>query len=70
MDQALESRGRALSQGSAPADKDWNNHTREAKEDFALWVGTKERARLEGRDVNEALLRITKERRSARNNAV
>jgi catechol 2,3-dioxygenase-like lactoylglutathione lyase family enzyme len=54
---------------TAPADKDWNNHTREAKEDFALWVGTKERARLEGRDVNEALLRITKERRSARNNA-
>jgi catechol 2,3-dioxygenase-like lactoylglutathione lyase family enzyme len=51
---------------TAPADKDWNNHTSEAKEDFALWVGTKERARLEGRDVNEALLKITKERRSAR----
>jgi catechol 2,3-dioxygenase-like lactoylglutathione lyase family enzyme len=51
---------------TAPADKNWNNHTSKAKEDFALWVGAKEGAKADGRDVNEALLQITKERRLAR----
>jgi hypothetical protein len=31
-----------------------------------LWVGAKEGAKADGRDVNEALLQITKERRLAR----
>jgi catechol 2,3-dioxygenase-like lactoylglutathione lyase family enzyme len=51
---------------TAPNDKNWNNHTSRAKEDFALWVGAKARAKADGLDVNEALLKITKERRSAR----
>lgn len=48
---------------TTPLDKDWNNHTATAKEDFALWVGTKEKARAEGKDVVQELVRVIKETR-------
>jgi catechol 2,3-dioxygenase-like lactoylglutathione lyase family enzyme len=51
---------------TAPADKDWNNHTSDAKRDFALWIGIKEKAQAEGADVNEALRKMTKQRRQER----
>ena len=52
---------------TTPLDKDWNNHTENAKEDFALWVGAKEKAKAEGGDVNKALFTLARERREARN---
>ena len=51
---------------TAPTDKDWNNRTSEAKADFAMWVGAKKRARADGRDVTEALVKISRERHLAR----
>ena len=54
---------------TTPLDKDWNNHTKDAKNDFALWVGTKEKAKTEGRNVVDALIKLAQERREARNNA-
>jgi catechol 2,3-dioxygenase-like lactoylglutathione lyase family enzyme len=54
---------------TTPLDKDWNNHTKDAKSDFALWVGTKEKAKTEGRNVVDALIKLAQDRREARNNA-
>jgi catechol 2,3-dioxygenase-like lactoylglutathione lyase family enzyme len=54
---------------TTPLDKDWNNHTKDAKSDFALWVSTKEKAKTEGRNVVEALIKLAQERREARNSA-
>jgi catechol 2,3-dioxygenase-like lactoylglutathione lyase family enzyme len=52
---------------TTPLDKDWNNHTKDAKSDFALWVGTKEKAKTEGRDVVDALIKLAQKRREERN---
>lgn len=52
---------------TTPLDKEWNNHTENAKKDFDLWVGAKEKAKAEGRDVIEALFQVAKDRRESRN---
>lgn len=54
---------------TTPLDKDWNNHTKTAKDDFALWVDTKEKAKSEGRNVVDALIKLAQDRREARNAA-
>jgi catechol 2,3-dioxygenase-like lactoylglutathione lyase family enzyme len=54
---------------TAPSDKNWNNHTSDAKLDFALWIDAKERAKADGRDVDEALHAFIKQRRLARGGA-
>lgn len=50
---------------TTPLDKDWNRHDAKAKADLDLWVGTKERALREGRDVVEALTDLCVEIRKA-----
>ena len=45
---------------TTPLDKDWNNHTENAKEDFELWVSAKEKAKQEGRDLTEAMTELAK----------
>jgi catechol 2,3-dioxygenase-like lactoylglutathione lyase family enzyme len=52
---------------TTPLDKDWNNHTALAKEDFKLWVDVKEKAKAEGRDVTKALVKLALDRREQRN---
>lgn len=46
---------------TTPLDKDWNNHTENAKRDFKLWVEAKEKARAEGRDVTEAMVELAQD---------
>lgn len=51
---------------TTPLDKDWNNHTKSAQGDFDMWVGAKMKAKEEGRDVKDALVKVAKDRREAR----
>lgn len=46
---------------TTPLDKDWNNHTENAKRDFALWVEAKEKAKREGRDVTQAMIDLAQD---------
>lgn len=41
---------------TTPLDKDWNNHTENAKEDFRMWVEAKHRAKAEGADPVQAMI--------------
>ena len=43
---------------TTPLDPDWNRHTEKGREDLALWVATKARAQLEGRDVPGAMVEM------------
>jgi catechol 2,3-dioxygenase-like lactoylglutathione lyase family enzyme len=54
---------------TTPLDKDWNNHARDAQNDFDLWIGAKEKAKAEGRNVTEALFELAKNRREQRSKA-
>jgi catechol 2,3-dioxygenase-like lactoylglutathione lyase family enzyme len=50
---------------TTPLDKDWNRHTDKAYRDLENWLGVKEKARREGRDVRGALIEfIRREQRS------
>jgi catechol 2,3-dioxygenase-like lactoylglutathione lyase family enzyme len=49
---------------TTPLDKDWNNHTETAQEDFAMWTETKDRAKREGRDVVTAMSDLAREIRA------
>ena len=51
---------------TTPLDKDWNNHTTNAKRDFKLWVDAKEKAKREGRNMVEAMIDLARETRAAR----
>lgn len=44
-----------------PLDPAWNRHTEQGYADLELWVGTKERAKREGRDPAQALLEMIRE---------
>lgn len=48
---------------TTPLDKDWNNHTENAKRDLTLWLDAKEKAKRECRDVTEAMIELAKETR-------
>jgi len=52
---------------TTPLDKDWNNYTAKAKQDYALWVDTKEKAKREGTDVTSALVQLARDVRMRRN---
>lgn len=52
---------------TTPLDPNWNNHTENAKADFDLWTSTKRKAREEGKDVVEELVKIARKRREDRN---
>lgn len=41
---------------TTPLDKDWNRHTDKAYRDLRHWLGVKEKARREGKDVRGALI--------------
>jgi|SRR5688572_22068620 catechol 2,3-dioxygenase-like lactoylglutathione lyase family enzyme len=50
---------------TTPLDKDWNRHTDKAYRDLENWLGVKEKARREGKDVRGALVEfIRREQRS------
>lgn len=50
---------------TTPLDKDWNRHTDKAYRDLENWLGVKEKARREGKDVRGALIEfIRREQRS------
>lgn len=50
---------------TTPLDKDWNRHTDKAYRDLESWLGVKEKARREGKDVRGALIEfIRREQRS------
>jgi catechol 2,3-dioxygenase-like lactoylglutathione lyase family enzyme len=50
---------------TTPLDKDWNRHTDKAYRDLENWLGVKEKASREGRDVRGALIEfIRREQRS------
>lgn len=51
---------------TTPLDKNWNNHTERAKEDFALWVEAKEKAKAEGADPVQAMIDLALEVRRRR----
>jgi catechol 2,3-dioxygenase-like lactoylglutathione lyase family enzyme len=51
---------------TAPLTPDWNQRTEESYRDLAMWEGTKERARREGKDVRAALIELIRERQAAR----
>ncbi|MDR5651206.1 VOC family protein [Ruixingdingia sedimenti] len=46
---------------TTPLDKDWNNHTEHAKEDFRMWVEAKEKAKAEGRDLVQAMIQLAQD---------
>ncbi len=46
---------------TVPLDPAWNRHTEQGYADLELWVGTKERAKREGRDPAQALLEMIRE---------
>lgn len=48
---------------TTPLDPQWNRHTAQACEDLRLWLQAKEHARLENRDISEALTAWIRERR-------
>ena len=48
---------------TTPLDVEWNQHTEQAHKDLALWVGAKEKALREGRDVKQAVLDVIREER-------
>lgn len=48
---------------TTPLDVDWNQHTEQGYKDLALWVGAKEAAKREGRDVRQAVLDVIREER-------
>ena len=48
---------------TTPLDVDWNQHTEQGYKDLALWVGAKEAAQREGRDVRQAVLDVIREER-------
>lgn len=48
---------------TAPLTDDWNMHTDQGYEDLAKWVGVKEQAQREGKDVSEALMAFINEER-------
>jgi catechol 2,3-dioxygenase-like lactoylglutathione lyase family enzyme len=54
---------------TTPLDEEWNNHAIAAQKDFDLWVGAKEKAKSEGRDVIEALVKLAVDRREERSAA-
>ncbi|MGV6871927.1 VOC family protein [Pseudochelatococcus sp. B33] len=54
---------------TTPLDKDWNNHTATAEEDFRLWTGAKRKAKEDGKDVVEAMIALARKRRAERNAA-
>lgn len=50
---------------TTPLDKDWNRHTDKAYRDLESWLGVKEKAKREGKDVRSALIEfIRREQRS------
>jgi len=48
---------------TTPLDKQWNRHTSKGYADLAAWVGCKDEARRDGKDVSKALIRLIKETR-------
>jgi catechol 2,3-dioxygenase-like lactoylglutathione lyase family enzyme len=48
---------------TAPLVDDWNAHTRQGYDDLEKWLATKEQAKAEGRDVQEALVELIREER-------
>ncbi|MCV0394932.1 MAG: VOC family protein [Rhizobiaceae bacterium] len=48
---------------TTPLDENWNNHTESAQRDFALWIGAKEKAKREGRDITQAMIELARETR-------
>lgn len=52
---------------TTPLDKNWNNHTATAQEDFLLWTTAKREAREKGGDVVEAMIALAQRRREERN---
>lgn len=49
---------------TTPLDKDWNNHTKDAERDLALWLGAKEKAIRDGKDVTAEMIKLAKETRA------
>lgn len=43
---------------TTPLDKNWNRHTETAQRDLAAWIGAKEQAKREGRDVTAAMVEL------------
>lgn len=52
---------------TTPLDPDWNNHTAQAEEDFAMWVEAKEAAKKAGADIPQAMVALAQKRRQERN---
>jgi len=50
---------------TTPLDKDWNRHTDSAYRDLEKWLGVKERAAREGKDVRGALIEFIRRERHA-----
>lgn len=48
---------------TTPLDTQWNRHTEKGYRDLALWVGAKEQAKADGRDISEALVALIREQR-------
>lgn len=48
---------------TTPLDVDWNQHTEQGYKDLAIWVGAKEKAIREGRDVRQAVIDVIREER-------
>ena len=48
---------------TTPLDAEWNRHTKKGYEDLALWVDAKEKAKRDGKDVQEALVALINEQR-------
>ena len=54
---------------TTPIDPDWNRHTEKGSEDLAMWVGAKEKALAEGRDVPSAMIEMIVQARANRRQA-
>ena len=50
---------------TTPLDKDWNRHTDKAYRDLENWLGVKEKARREGKDVRGALIEFIRKEQHA-----
>ncbi|MFC4670836.1 VOC family protein [Seohaeicola nanhaiensis] len=54
---------------TTPLDKDWNNHTETAADDFRAWTDAKRKAKEQGDDVVQAMIDLARKRRAERNAA-
>ena len=50
---------------TTPLDKDWNRHTDKAYRDLEKWLGVKEQAKREGKDVRGALIEFIRKEQHA-----